>query len=232
MMITVKDFGSNIEIFGSDYNFCVSGDDCREASYEENLDDVLERISSYEGRDLTAEEKEMIEDKIRTWLDSHSSDKVYIVVEGNRNDSGDIWNEDYTSLADAHRNANNSWNHLTDAEKKQKTVYILESANPDPDAPDHMDGNVIWEDGKDLDAAESTDNERVISEWQEAGGVLGYDTDRNGKTSLYIMDDGEFSDRCKEFTEDEDAVAKLLCESALRNAGISEEKIDQLMNWG
>lgn len=157
---------------------------------------------------------------------------AYIVIEESRDAVGDIQNKDYASKEDAIKAANRLWNHLTDSEKGQTTVCVLESVNQDPDAPDHMDGNVIWQDGNEPDDnQESTDNERVISEWEEVGGVLGYDTDRNGKTSLYIMDDGEFSDRCKEFTEDEDAVAKLLCESALRNAGISEEKIDQLMNW-
>lgn len=112
--------------------------------------------------------------------------------------------------------------------------FLAAYLEKDPDFEEILKSEFGWKEDDDMtadDNQESTDNERVISEWQEAGGVLGYDTDRNGKTSLYIMDDGEFSDRCKEFTEDEDAVAKLLCESALRNAGISEEKIDQLMNW-
>lgn len=75
-------------------------------------------------------------------------------------------------------------------------------------------------------------NMNVIHEWEEVGGVLGYDTDREGKANLYIMDDGEFHDRFLESeSKDEDGFAKIICESALRNAGICEEEIGLLMDW-
>lgn len=78
-------------------------------------------------------------------------------------------------------------------------------------------------------------NMNVIREWVEVGGVLGYDTNRNGVFTLYIMDDGEFHDRFEgeggaDVTEDE--LARKFCESALRHAGICEEEIWQLMDWG
>lgn len=75
-------------------------------------------------------------------------------------------------------------------------------------------------------------NMNVIHEWAEIGGVLGYTIKRNGNVLLYIMDDGEFIDRCAEnINITVDDLAYMLCESALRNAGICEEEIGLLMDW-
>ena len=76
-------------------------------------------------------------------------------------------------------------------------------------------------------------NSKVIKEWTEVGGVLGYDPKRNRDVSLYIMDDGEFED-IYTYTHTnmaKDEFARFLCESALRNANYSDEKIEKLMDW-
>lgn len=77
-------------------------------------------------------------------------------------------------------------------------------------------------------------NQSVIKEWVDLGGVLGYDIKRNGETSLYIMDDGEFEDRWNE--SDHSIITKIefakwLCITALRFAGCDEKEIDLLMKW-
>lgn len=83
-------------------------------------------------------------------------------------------------------------------------------------------------------------NSNVIEEWLEIGGVLGYDYERNGVVSLYIMDDGEFDDRWKdqykfyspvdsEITRED--FARLLCKTSLERAGCTEKETEELMNW-
>lgn len=61
--------------------------------------------------------------------------------------SGDMFNEEFNTKETAIREADSQWAHLTEQEKKVRTVYVLESVNPDEDTEDHFDGRSIWEDG-------------------------------------------------------------------------------------
>jgi len=72
----------------------------------------------------------------------------YIVSDEPRNyTSGDIFNDEFDTLDQAISAADNQWSHLTFNEKKARTIYVLESINPDEEAPDHFDGMPIWKDG-------------------------------------------------------------------------------------
>ena len=83
-------------------------------------------------------------------------------------------------------------------------------------------------------------NKKVIRDWIQIGGVLGYDTERDGSVVLYVMDDGEFADRwdiqhrlhfpVEEDINEED-FARLVCRSALEMAGCPEKAIVKLMEW-
>lgn len=77
----------------------------------------------------------------------------YILVNDTRYDYD---SEEFDSLAAAVIKAQDIWGHLTRAEKDTHDVYVLDSANPDEEADNHMDGDVVydaeWEQdcGKDL----------------------------------------------------------------------------------
>ena len=71
--LIVKDYGSNICILmKEDYWFNVHHDNCIDFPYDVNLENIFEQISAYEGKKLTAEERQIIEDKVGTWLSYHS----------------------------------------------------------------------------------------------------------------------------------------------------------------
>lgn len=73
----------------------------------------------------------------------------YIVIDERRNDgTGDTFTEEHEVLKEAIEDAENQWNHLTASEKKKRTIYVLESVNPDEEAADHLDGTPLWQDGK------------------------------------------------------------------------------------
>ena len=75
---------------------------------------------------------------------------------------------------------------------------------------------------------------KVIKEWKEIGGVLGYETERNGDTSLYVMDDGEFEDRWRGYKNKDvgkEEFARLLCRTALERVRYSKKEIEELLNW-
>ena len=72
----------------------------------------------------------------------------YIVMDEHRDGTGDLFNTEHETLAEAVKAADRQWNQLTEQEQKERTVYVLESANPDEDAPDHLDGTPVWQDGK------------------------------------------------------------------------------------
>ena len=58
--------------------------------------------------------------------------------------SGDnISAEEFTSAEEAIKEADWEWYLLHYSEKKKRKIYVIESANPDEDAPDHFDGNII-----------------------------------------------------------------------------------------
>lgn len=56
----------------------------------------------------------------------------------------DIFAEEFETAEEAIRYGNDEWDGLTQHDRDRTTAaYVLESANPDEDAPDHLDGNVI-----------------------------------------------------------------------------------------
>lgn len=68
----------------------------------------------------------------------------YIVIDEQRNGYGDVFTKKFDDKDAAVEEAKSQWDHLTFREQKLRTVYVLESVNPDPDAIDHMDGNYVW----------------------------------------------------------------------------------------
>lgn len=71
----------------------------------------------------------------------------YIVIDERRNGTGDLFSTEFDSLFDAMDYAEGEWNHLTDSEKEQRTVRVLNSANPDEESENHFDGDYEWIDG-------------------------------------------------------------------------------------
>lgn len=69
----------------------------------------------------------------------------YIVIDERKDGTGDIFTEEFEILDEAIQSAKDQLAHMTDREKEQRRVYVLESVNPDEEAPDHLDGNPVWE---------------------------------------------------------------------------------------
>ena len=75
MKIDVKNYGSNISILVNDYIIDVYHDNCTDFTYDENLKNIIEHVSNVVERDLTDEERKVVEEKVGTWVDAHSADK-------------------------------------------------------------------------------------------------------------------------------------------------------------
>lgn len=59
---------------------------------------------------------------------------------------GNEFVEEFDNKEDAFKNADYQWAHLTRNEKRNcDAFYVLESVNPDEEAEDHMDGDVLRE---------------------------------------------------------------------------------------
>lgn len=58
---------------------------------------------------------------------------------------GDEFVEEFDSKEEAFKNADYQWSHLTKNEKRNCEFYVLESANADEEAENHMDGDVLRE---------------------------------------------------------------------------------------
>lgn len=57
---------------------------------------------------------------------------------------GDFFNNEFNSKEEALQEAEGQWECLTRLDKKRRTAfYVLESINPDEDAPDHYDGGIV-----------------------------------------------------------------------------------------
>lgn len=57
---------------------------------------------------------------------------------------GDLFTEEFDSVEEAITSAEYGWNHLTAKEKQTRESYIvLESVNPDEEAENHLDGDVV-----------------------------------------------------------------------------------------
>lgn len=58
--------------------------------------------------------------------------------------NGDMFNEEFDSKDEALKAADSEWNHLSEYDKNRRDeFYVLESVNPDEDAENHFDGDVI-----------------------------------------------------------------------------------------
>jgi len=69
----------------------------------------------------------------------------YIVVDERIDGTGDQFNIEFDDLEEAISEAKSQWNHLTIREKGQRKISVLESINPDEEAENHYDGNIVWE---------------------------------------------------------------------------------------
>lgn len=89
----------------------------------------------------------------------------YIVRDIPKNGIGDEFDKEFDVLEDAIEEAKNQWDHLTYAEQKKRTVYVLESVNPDEDADNHFDGNPVWtsEQKYEVDLITYQETNKVIS---------------------------------------------------------------------
>lgn len=69
--------------------------------------------------------------------------KMYILIDVV---DGDMFTKEFDNLKEAMRVSENEWEHLSDHDKKRREAfYLLESANPDEDAENHFDGDVVRE---------------------------------------------------------------------------------------
>ncbi len=69
----------------------------------------------------------------------------YIVEDERRDLTGDVFTQEFNNKDEAINAAQKQWDHLTGREQAQRRVYVLESINPDEEAQDHYDGNIIYE---------------------------------------------------------------------------------------
>lgn len=64
----------------------------------------------------------------------------YIIYEEK---NGDIFTEEFETEAEAIKRAEYIYDHLTDYDKKQRTAfYVIESADPDENSEQHLDGTI------------------------------------------------------------------------------------------
>lgn len=67
----------------------------------------------------------------------------YIVVDEKEND---VFTKEFDSKEEAIKYADIDYDRMSESDKaKRKAYYILESVNPDEDAENHFDGNIIKE---------------------------------------------------------------------------------------
>ena len=61
---------------------------------------------------------------------------------------GDMFTEEFETAEEAVEAASYEWEHLSESDKNRRSdFYVLESANPDAEAENHLDGNIVkrWE---------------------------------------------------------------------------------------
>lgn len=68
----------------------------------------------------------------------------YILIDEPKNESGDVFTKEFDDKDAAIEEAKFQWDYLAAQEKKQRNICVLESVNPDPDAVEHMDGDIVW----------------------------------------------------------------------------------------
>ena len=66
----------------------------------------------------------------------------YVLIDWVRD--GDMFTEEFETAEKAVESASYEWEHLSESDKNRRSdFYVLESANPDEDAEDHFDGNIV-----------------------------------------------------------------------------------------
>ncbi len=67
----------------------------------------------------------------------------YILIDHKRHDE---FTQEFDDLGEAIKAGQYDWDRMTNADKKLRSeYYVLESVNPDEDAPDHYDGNPVYD---------------------------------------------------------------------------------------
>lgn len=57
---------------------------------------------------------------------------------------GDFFTDEFDTREEALQEAEEQWEQLTEHDQQRRTAfYVLESINPDEDAPNHYDGGII-----------------------------------------------------------------------------------------
>lgn len=60
--------------------------------------------------------------------------------------NGDMFNKEFDTKEEAVKKASSEWEALSDSDKKRReSFYVIESVNPDEEAEDHFDGDIVWE---------------------------------------------------------------------------------------
>ena len=60
--------------------------------------------------------------------------------------NGDMFNKEFETKEEAIKKASSEWESLSDSDKKRReSFYVIESINPDEEAEDHFDGDIVWE---------------------------------------------------------------------------------------
>ena len=67
----------------------------------------------------------------------------YVVMDERKDGTGDLFNDEFETAEEAIKAAKWKWSYLTNREKKERTIWVLESVNPDEEAENHFDGDVI-----------------------------------------------------------------------------------------
>ena len=106
----------------------------------------------------------------------------------------------------------------------------MKSVNPDPDACDHFDGDILW------NSEEYDEFQDVVDEWCQRGGIIWAEQNLTWphKTHLYTTDDdGIIDDMFAAYDGDlsREGWERWVCSSALSKAGYSTEEINRLMEW-
>lgn len=67
----------------------------------------------------------------------------YLYICGTANDQKVVESDNLEKLIAM---ANSDWNHMCNEDRKRTvSMYVIESTNPDEDAPDHYDGEVMYD---------------------------------------------------------------------------------------
>ena len=102
----------------------------------ETYGEALETIEEYEEEDR--KDGNYIEDYYEIVSDK---DTKYIVMDYR---DGDLFTEEFDNVAEAVMSADWDWSRLSEQDKALRTeFFVLESANPDRDAENHLDGDIV-----------------------------------------------------------------------------------------